>query len=134
MVLLPHEHTHTKTFNFTPNTHPYTHQVIMKLIEMMDSTSDIVSALLRKLAPPMVTLLSADQEIQYVALRNINLIVQKRCLGRFLGVCGVYGVMRGLGVYGGKRWGFWVFCEILMGVRIFRVFRKEVWVWFLLGV
>merc|ERR1719431_1257162 len=30
------------------------------------------------LAPPLVTLLSAEPEIQYVALRNINLIVQKR--------------------------------------------------------
>ena len=32
----------------------------------------------RKLAPPLVTLLSCEPEIQYVALRNINLIVQKR--------------------------------------------------------
>lgn len=31
----------------------------------------------RKLAPPLVTLLSAEPEIQYVSLRNINLIVQK---------------------------------------------------------
>ncbi|RRT59060.1 hypothetical protein B296_00046109 [Ensete ventricosum] len=30
------------------------------------------------MAPPLVTLLSAEPEIQYVALRNINLIVQKR--------------------------------------------------------
>ena len=29
------------------------------------------------MAPPLVTLLSAESEIQYVALRNINLIVQK---------------------------------------------------------
>lgn len=29
-------------------------------------------------APPLVTLLSSEPEIQYVALRNINLIVQKR--------------------------------------------------------
>ena len=50
----------------------------MKLIEMMDTQSEAVGNLLKKLAPPMVTLLSADQEIQYVALRNINLIVQKR--------------------------------------------------------
>merc|ERR1712178_678726 len=32
----------------------------------------------KKMAPPLVTLLSAESEIQYVALRNINLIVQKR--------------------------------------------------------
>lgn len=30
------------------------------------------------MAPPLVTLLSTEPEIQYVALRNINLIVQKR--------------------------------------------------------
>ncbi|KAG8486815.1 hypothetical protein CXB51_020342 [Gossypium anomalum] len=30
------------------------------------------------MAPPLVTLLSAELEIQYVSLRNINLIVQKR--------------------------------------------------------
>mmetsp|Transcript_26828 Transcript_26828/g.56646 ORF Transcript_26828/g.56646 Transcript_26828/m.56646 type:complete len:921 (-) Transcript_26828:229-2991(-) len=35
-------------------------------------------ALTRKLAPPLVTLLNSEPEIQYVALRNINLIVQKR--------------------------------------------------------
>ena len=34
--------------------------------------------LTRKLAPPLVTLLNSEPEIQYVALRNINLIVQKR--------------------------------------------------------
>lgn len=32
----------------------------------------------KKMAPPLVTLLSAEPEVQYVALRNINLIVQKR--------------------------------------------------------
>eukprot|EP00658_Telonema_sp_P-2_P018420 TRINITY_DN17229_c0_g1_i6.p1 TRINITY_DN17229_c0_g1~~TRINITY_DN17229_c0_g1_i6.p1 ORF type:complete len:922 (+),score=236.77 TRINITY_DN17229_c0_g1_i6:193-2958(+) len=31
----------------------------------------------KKLSPPLVTLLSAEPEIQYVALRNINLIVQR---------------------------------------------------------
>ena len=53
-------------------------QVVMKLMEMMDPTSDFVSNLIKKLSPPLVTLLSAEPEIQYVALRNINLIVQKR--------------------------------------------------------
>ncbi|RKP33923.1 adaptin N terminal region-domain-containing protein [Dimargaris cristalligena] len=32
----------------------------------------------RKMTPPMVTLLSSAPEVQYVALRNINLILQKR--------------------------------------------------------
>ena len=50
----------------------------MKLIEMLDPESDFVIAQVKKLAPPLVTLLSAESEIQYVSLRNINLIVQKR--------------------------------------------------------
>lgn len=54
-------------------------KVLMKLINMLEN-SEFISQLVKKLAPPMVTLLSAEPEIQYVALRNINLIVQKRFL------------------------------------------------------
>ena len=64
-------------------------QVIMKLMEMMDQSSDFVTMLVKKLAPPLVTLLSAEPEIQYVALRNINLVVQKR----FLTVCDTANVL-----------------------------------------
>lgn len=32
----------------------------------------------KKMAPPLVTMLSAEPEVQFVALRNIDLIVQKR--------------------------------------------------------
>ena len=53
-------------------------KVVMKLMEMLDTQGDYVTNLIKKLAPPLVTLLSAEPEIQYVALRNINLIVQKR--------------------------------------------------------
>ncbi len=53
-------------------------QVLMKLMELLPSDGDFVTGLCKKLAPPMVTLLSAEPEIQYVSLRNINLIVQKR--------------------------------------------------------
>lgn len=53
-------------------------KVVMKLMEMLDVQGDYVTNLIKKLAPPLVTLLSAEPEIQYVALRNINLIVQKR--------------------------------------------------------
>jgi len=53
-------------------------KVLMKFMEMIDASCELVSTLQRKLAPPLVTLLSAEPEIQYVALRNINLIVQKR--------------------------------------------------------
>ncbi|KAJ7749281.1 adaptin N terminal region-domain-containing protein [Mycena maculata] len=39
---------------------------------------DLIKQLLRKMAPPLVTLLSAPPEVQWVALRNINLLLQKR--------------------------------------------------------
>lgn len=53
-------------------------RVILRLMEMFDSSSDYYTTVMKKLAPPLVTLLSSEPEIQYVALRNISLIVQKR--------------------------------------------------------
>jgi AP-1 complex subunit beta-1 len=59
-------------------------KVILSYMEIMcgksgyAATSDVIRNLNRKLAPPLVTLLNSEPEIQYVALRNINLIVQKR--------------------------------------------------------
>ena len=59
-------------------------KVILSYMEIMTgksgyaTTSDVIRNLTRKLAPPLVTLLNSEPEIQYVALRNINLIVQKR--------------------------------------------------------
>eukprot|EP00794_Sanderia_malayensis_P001226 gene1226-1347_t len=53
-------------------------KVLMKFMEMMTQSSQFMTSLTKKLSPPLVTLLSAEPEIQYVALRNINLIVQKR--------------------------------------------------------
>jgi AP-1 complex subunit beta-1 len=41
-------------------------------------STELEQQIIRKLAPPLVTLLSTEPEIQYVALRNINLILQKR--------------------------------------------------------
>jgi len=52
-------------------------KVILQQMELITST-DVVRNLCKKMAPPLVTLLSAEPEIQYVALRNINLIVQRR--------------------------------------------------------
>ncbi|RAL51051.1 hypothetical protein DM860_005407 [Cuscuta australis] len=52
-------------------------KLILQQMELIIST-DVVRNLCKKMAPPLVTLLSAEPEIQYVALRNINLIVQKR--------------------------------------------------------
>ena len=53
-------------------------RVLMKYMEMMAQDADFVNNLSKKLAPPLVTLLSSEPEVQYVALRNINLIIQKR--------------------------------------------------------
>uniref|UniRef100_A0A673W3Z8 AP complex subunit beta n=1 Tax=Salmo trutta TaxID=8032 RepID=A0A673W3Z8_SALTR len=53
-------------------------KVLMKFLELLPKESDYYNTLLKKLSPPLVTLLSGEPEVQYVALRNINLIVQKR--------------------------------------------------------
>jgi AP-1 complex subunit beta-1 len=57
-------------------------KVILSYMDVMGGSggahADSIRALTRKLAPPLVTLLNSEPEIQYVALRNINLIVQKR--------------------------------------------------------
>lgn len=61
-------------------------KVILSYMDIMGGNStpgggahaESIRALTRKLAPPLVTLLNSEPEIQYVALRNINLIVQKR--------------------------------------------------------
>jgi AP-1 complex subunit beta-1 len=39
---------------------------------------DLIKQLVRKMAPPLVTLLSSPPEVQWVSLRNINLLLQKR--------------------------------------------------------
>jgi AP-1 complex subunit beta-1 len=51
-------------------------RVILRFLD--DVSAETAKALSRKLAPPLVTMLNAEPEIQYVALRNINLIVQRR--------------------------------------------------------
>eukprot|EP00877_Chromochloris_zofingiensis_P012411 jgi/Chrzof1/7423/Cz02g23050.t1 len=52
-------------------------KVILKMMNVVRN-EDLIKTWTKKLAPPLVTLLSAEPEVQYVALRNINLIVQKR--------------------------------------------------------
>jgi AP-1 complex subunit beta-1 len=52
-------------------------KVILKYIEEVQN-EDIIRTISKKLAPPLVTLLNSEPEIQYVALRNINLVVQKK--------------------------------------------------------
>ena len=39
---------------------------------------DLAKQLLRKMAPPLVALLSSPPEVQWVALRSVNLLLQKR--------------------------------------------------------
>ncbi|OEH73925.1 beta adaptin protein [Cyclospora cayetanensis] len=52
-------------------------KVILKLLNSI-SNADVIQAAHRKLCPPLITLLSAEPEVQYVALRNIELIVRRR--------------------------------------------------------
>eukprot|EP00455_Lapot_gusevi_P029271 TRINITY_DN3134_c0_g1_i9.p1 TRINITY_DN3134_c0_g1~~TRINITY_DN3134_c0_g1_i9.p1 ORF type:complete len:907 (+),score=438.83 TRINITY_DN3134_c0_g1_i9:97-2817(+) len=52
-------------------------KVCIKYMDIIQN-GDSIKLLCRKLAPPLVTLLSAEPEVQYVALRNIHLIVQRR--------------------------------------------------------
>ena len=47
-------------------------KVVMKCMECIDN-SETVRALCKKLNPPLVTLLSDEPEVQFVALRNIGL-------------------------------------------------------------
>lgn len=52
-------------------------KVVLKSMDYIDN-SEVSRALAKKLNPPLLTLLSSESEVQYVALRNIRLIVQKR--------------------------------------------------------
>jgi AP-1 complex subunit beta-1 len=52
-------------------------KVVLKCMDYIDN-QEVCRTLAKKLNPPLVTLLSSEPEIQYVALRNIRLIVQKR--------------------------------------------------------
>ncbi|EEQ98643.1 beta adaptin protein, putative [Perkinsus marinus ATCC 50983] len=52
-------------------------KVIMKMMDKLNNT-DMIRVMCRRLSAPLVTLLSQEPEIQYIALRDIRLIVQKR--------------------------------------------------------
>jgi AP-1 complex subunit beta-1 len=52
-------------------------QVIMIHMRSVNR-EELIKQLVRKMAPPLVTLLSSPPEVQWVALRNINLLLQKR--------------------------------------------------------
>lgn len=50
------------------------------LMKMMDfcSNSETIRTISRRLAPNLVTLMTGEPEIQFISLRAINLIIQKR--------------------------------------------------------
>jgi vesicle coat complex subunit len=52
-------------------------KVVLYLMNYMEDDS-LVAMLERKMGPPLVTLLSSGAEVQYVGLRNILLIIQRR--------------------------------------------------------
>lgn len=52
-------------------------KVMMKFMDRITSL-EMINVLCKKLTPPLVTLLSSEPEVQYVVMRNINIIVQKR--------------------------------------------------------
>ncbi|CAE6499297.1 unnamed protein product [Rhizoctonia solani] len=52
-------------------------KILLYLMNYMDNR-DVMNHLCKKMGPPLVTLLSAGPEVQYVALRNILLIIQRR--------------------------------------------------------
>lgn len=54
-------------------------KVILYLMNYI-SSAEVKETLARKMSPPLMTLLSSGPEVQYVALRNILLIIQRRPL------------------------------------------------------
>ncbi len=52
-------------------------KVIMRYLDFVTETEKVRS-ICRKLAPPLISLMNSEPEIQYIAIRNINLIIQKR--------------------------------------------------------
>jgi vesicle coat complex subunit len=52
-------------------------KVIIKYLDFVQDLEKIRS-ICRKMAPPLISLMNNEPEIQYIAIRNINLIIQKR--------------------------------------------------------
>lgn len=52
-------------------------KVILKYMDYVNETEKMRS-ICRKMAPPLISLMNNEPEIQYIAIRNINLIIQKR--------------------------------------------------------
>jgi AP-1 complex subunit beta-1 len=52
-------------------------KAILKFQDVLPTAGDLSKQVVKKLSAPLVTLLSCEPELQYVALRNINFILQK---------------------------------------------------------
>lgn len=53
-------------------------KVILLYMEQLPDDHELVLTLTKKLAPPLVSMLATPPEVQYVALRNLHLILQRR--------------------------------------------------------
>ena len=53
-------------------------KVVLIHMAKVRNNDELIKQLIRKMAPPLVTLISSAPEVQWVALRNINLVLQKR--------------------------------------------------------
>jgi AP-1 complex subunit beta-1 len=52
-------------------------KILIRILDYVDS-ADVIRSVCKKITPSLVTLISAEPEIQYVALKNINVLIQKR--------------------------------------------------------
>ena len=52
-------------------------KILIKLLDLVENP-ETIRGVCKKITPSLVTLLSSEPEIQYVALKNINMLIQKR--------------------------------------------------------
>ena len=52
-------------------------KILIKILDLVES-ADTIRSVCKKITPSLVTLLSSEPEIQFVALKNINILIQKR--------------------------------------------------------
>jgi len=52
-------------------------KVVLHQLPLLSGNVELLAGLRKKLAPPLITLLSAEPEVQYVALRNLSVIIQR---------------------------------------------------------
>ncbi len=52
-------------------------KILIKLLDLVESP-ETIRTVCKKITPSLVTLLSSEPEIQYVALKSINILIQKR--------------------------------------------------------